>query len=992
MKGLKACLLSVLCLSLSLSLAAQVVTTYNINKYGGLPSDMVYSACIDRLGYLWLCTNNGVARYNGYELKTYNVTDGLPSNDVWGLYPDKKNRLWLRTISNRLGYIAGDRYRNVYLQNIGQTLYPRHISEYAQGIFFLTGTGNSRTLYPNVLCLEKNDTLTFSPYYFHNANETHTNLIADLVDSTVFRYRLDGQGRPVPAGRCTWVPEPGVPILLLRDQYIAYRSGDPCIEALNITTCALKKLCFHDEKGHPDPVHFVDHCKGFIYVIAQRSVYKLDSAMRILHRFPMHLLAGDAARLSGERVSNFFEDSFWGRCITTRDQGLYIHYGTEEELSPLGNIDLSGYACIGNVGDSISYWWNDRSGLLAGISANSCRTRAYKLPSAMRKLVPFDKARSLLLLEKSICWFHHRTQTITPFSTGKGQDDLAHTKDIALADSSSLYTSNWNLYRVRPDRDTPSATLIGKNRYYHLEYDSLRRICWAYNSNELLIHPDAGTDIFLHDTLLKKCGINSIEKIITHRSSGNIFLKDYDILYQVDFRRKTMTRLFSNYNLREALFYVHNDRIILAGSFGILFSRINGPSDFSAPVVCPNIKHCQYYKVEDVGTLRCQLVLKTDKKSYLLHMPDDSAFRRRNNDQVPYRIILQYGDSLYALGTPQKVDVAPGLHTLQLDLINPRGNGKVSYQYTFPGIDTGWHEVSGNVLQLPPLKVGRRYTLSIMAGDNVWKSDPVSVDLYLVPLWWQTRSWQVVFWVCGVLLVLATLLAVALLTRHFVARSNDRKQRLATLELKAIHAQINPHFIFNTLNAALYFIKKKKLDDAVNHVTRFSHLLRAYLESSRNRFIRLADEISNLRNYAELQQTRFSHRFSYEIITDNRLPVYSITIPSLLLQPIVENAINHGLMPKGQGGRLTISFSSGPGQHGITCVVDDNGVGRHHSRRAGKNEVLKKESYGNLLIRELIDILNRQEQMGIEIIYLDKELPLTGTRVTILIKNPRYES
>ena len=223
-------------------------------------------------------------------------------------------------------------------------------------------------------------------------------------------------------------------------------------------------------------------------------------------------------------------------------------------------------------------------------------------------------------------------------------------------------------------------------------------------------------------------------------------------------------------------------------------------------------------------------------------------------------------------------------------------------------------------------------------------------------------------------------------THASINRKNEKERRLLELELKSMYAQINPHFIFNSLNSALYLIKKEHTDKAYNHISKFSHLLRFYLKSSRNRYITLAEEITNLRNYIELQQTRFAHTFSYEITVDPSISAGTIKIPSLLLQPIVENAINHGLLPR-ESGRLSISIKEGTLVGSIQCIIEDNGIGRGQSK-ANRGEA-EKESYGSDLIKELITTFNRYERTNITIEYIDKQLPETGTVVIVNINNPR---
>jgi LytS/YehU family sensor histidine kinase len=227
------------------------------------------------------------------------------------------------------------------------------------------------------------------------------------------------------------------------------------------------------------------------------------------------------------------------------------------------------------------------------------------------------------------------------------------------------------------------------------------------------------------------------------------------------------------------------------------------------------------------------------------------------------------------------------------------------------------------------------------------------------------------------------------ITRRIVLRAQFRKNLQMELELKSIHAQINPHFIFNTLNSALLLVSNKKMDEAYAHISRFSKLLRAYLKSSRNKYITINEEVNNLKNYLDLQQTRFKDKFNYEIFVSEEISEDLVKIPTLLIQPFAENAINHGILPKDGSGILKIEFRSKIKEGILQCIIDDDGVGRKKSKE--NNSLLgKKESYGNLLINDLIDIFNRYEDLKIDIVYVDKEPPLTGTTVTINIKNIKY--
>ena len=275
------------------------------------------------------------------------------------------------------------------------------------------------------------------------------------------------------------------------------------------------------------------------------------------------------------------------------------------------------------------------------------------------------------------------------------------------------------------------------------------------------------------------------------------------------------------------------------------------------------------------------------------------------------------------------------------------------------------------------------YPCVVTVYDKVWKSKPIKVMIHIAPYWYQTRQMKQIIWgsvIIGLILVTSLVIFV---TRRLVIISNKKRNARMELELKSIYAQINPHFIFNSLNSALLLVSKQKTDEAYAHISKFSRLLRSYIKSSRNKHILLADEIKNLTNYIDLQQVRFKDKFRYNIQLAPDVDPARIFIPSLLLQPFVENAIEHGLLAKENAGNLLIDFKKQGNM--LHCIIEDDGIGRKESKLSKIPNPTKEESYGELLIKDLVTIFNKYEHMNIAVDYEDKAAPLTGTIVTIKI-------
>ena len=149
--------------------------------------------------------------------------------------------------------------------------------------------------------------------------------------------------------------------------------------------------------------------------------------------------------------------------------------------------------------------------------------------------------------------------------------------------------------------------------------------------------------------------------------------------------------------------------------------------------------------------------------------------------------------------------------------------------------------------------------------------------------------------------------------------------------MSALRAQMNPHFIFNSLNSIDNYILRNKTQEASDYLNRFSKLIRLILQNSQSSYISLQDELEALRLYIEMESLRFNHKFDYRVSIQSGLYPESIEIPPMLIQPYVENAIWHGLMQKKEKGHLEIVIT----REGdlLKCIIEDDGIGREASRK-----------------------------------------------------------
>ncbi len=218
-----------------------------------------------------------------------------------------------------------------------------------------------------------------------------------------------------------------------------------------------------------------------------------------------------------------------------------------------------------------------------------------------------------------------------------------------------------------------------------------------------------------------------------------------------------------------------------------------------------------------------------------------------------------------------------------------------------------------------------------------------------------------------------------------IQRKNEQIEGMnRELEKRMLRAQMDPHFIFNALNAIQHLIASNNKKLALSYLAKFSKLVRMVLENSINTQVPIADEISLLERYLELETLRFQSQFTYQIVVDEAIDVYGIEVPFLLIQPYVENALVHGLRHRMVGGHLLVAFTLT--EEGLRCRVEDNGVGRAAAGRY--RQATKAPSRGMSVTQQRLISLNDQTSSDTEIDIIDlydSHRQAQGTRVDILL-------
>lgn len=315
-------------------------------------------------------------------------------------------------------------------------------------------------------------------------------------------------------------------------------------------------------------------------------------------------------------------------------------------------------------------------------------------------------------------------------------------------------------------------------------------------------------------------------------------------------------------------------------------------------------------------------------------------------------------------------------------------SSEYNYAYKLEGADKDW--VTGGTrsyVSYAGLSDGNyRFVAKVCNNDGQW-SDPVSLYSFTItPPFWKTW-WFLTTAIALILLLMWWRYRVKLTSVHAIAmKEAEFQKKVSALELKALRAQMNPHFVFNALNSIQKFILEKDHLTAAQYLTKFSRLIRLILEQSDQHLIGLDKELELLQHYLEIEAMRFDKKFEWKINVAPDIAIGNTILPTLLVQPFIENAIWHGLLHKDGPRKLLIDFKlSEPYLH---VFIEDNGIGLKAATELKSKASLKNKSLGMQITKDRMAVIDVLLGIQTKLSLVDLTDPtgaVIGTRVEIVI-------
>lgn len=1002
----------------------------HINLQQGLSQGSVYGIIQDHWGYMWFGTQDGLNKYDGYQFTVYrhnrNDSASLSDNFINAVCEDRSGKfLWVGTLSGGLNLLnrQTNSFRSYQVKDDGTGISSNTVSCIYQDHNGDLWVGTDNGL--NRIVRDQQGNLTFTKF-FHNAadpNSLSNNYVTCILEDDQKNLwigtrrglnRYDPQTHSfrlfLMKSDTTKRKYNDVSALYEDDKHnlLAGTQGGGLFKcALSSAVIEFTTVPFEGIQRNEVSAILQDPEKKFWIAFREEGLVRWDPETGDhlqLRTNPMQ-----PKSLSNDRVSTLCSDTFGNTWIGTLNginrlnitNRKFIFYQNKPGLPE--DIHNSIFAIVKDHDGRI--WTGTRAGLFCLASGKQPEAYLHQKGSSHYRLDE-DAVRALLIDNHGTLWAGTEKGTIETVDPVK-KTFASYPVDAELNENpvyvmrqdkkNILWLGTFNgLYSMDP--------ATGKFRHYDWQKTintntKIREIrSMALDKDDNLWIGTRGAGAFLFDTKNETFRHFANDPNDPHSLSHNVVACIY-VDNTTDIVWLGTSSGFNKYENGKFYSYTEHDGLpndvvygILPDDFGYLWlSTNNGVSrysvrdntfrnyDTSDGLQSSEFNAGGYYKSEDGelffggingynsfypekivdNTLKPEVVL-TGFKVFNEDVSLDSAMEYIDHIDLTYR------------------DYVFSLEFAAIHLTAPEKN---QYAYMLEGFDHEWVYTQRRFATYTNLDPGT-YTFRVKASNNdsLWNDDGLSLTIRIAPPFWQT--WW--FYALVILFVAGMIYSVYQVRVNQIQKEEKLKtefnKKFAEIEMTALRAQMNPHFLFNCLNSINRYIVRNDPEAASNYLTKFSRLIRLILQNSKSQTISLKNELEALKLYIEMEEMRFENRFDYTLHLAEDVEAEYIEVPPLLLQPYVENAIWHGLMHKESRGRLTIDIRKENGL--LKCIIEDNGVGRAKAAELKSKSATRNKSMGMKITTDRLSLY--QAQTSVEITDLQDETGNPcGTRVLL---------
>jgi ligand-binding sensor domain-containing protein len=922
------------------------------NSDGELINSNVHDMLQDNEGYIWFATENGLSRFDGSKAVNYGISDGLPAGAITALTKDNAGNIYAGTKRKGIYLFEDNRFRLVVTDT--NAVLPNQTIVYQEGIFYslrkgfrVAAANTNKILTTNIqfpqgvkpLCIYKgkNETLlagtTDGIYKIENTSATKTS-IQNLYHKKVYSITEYMDMLVVATDDA---------ILLLRENNV--------IQKLPVLLAGGETIqnCIIDQNEQT----WVSTSENKLLLCTENRFTRLDTML------PQHSSA----------FKNIMSDNEGNVWVSAFGEGVFCFYN----MYCTNYTNTSGLSnpCITSMLNTAenSLFITTSTGIFHLQGNTFTQVAPEKL--AHKEFVSLHQSGNKIIACKSDTVQETSTLTgIKPYTI-----EIKNASVYATTPTSGIVYGRWNNMLFREINGKSDTILLGKyskaNKINCIYEAAEGSILCGTNNGLYKIAKDDSVSFFTQKELAS--AVNCITaggdgKLYVGTATGIVVMYDNKItdFWQIGTKNSSWVT---------ALIYDNKGRLWAGTLSGLYLYYPSGKKIVFDKETCLQSKEVTSLAYNStanilwVGTNRGLSKIDITKFDALKTFRPVAFFKSvRTQDattKVYNELFLPHNRNNF---------------TLRFSAVHLTNPGSVKFLFKID--DHAWEPATGRQVEFGSMPYGKHVISLVAENDRGEQGPATSLTVTIATPWWATW-WFRILSACTVLGI-----AVILIRWRFMYEKKKQKEQLelqnkiSELRHQALNASMNPHFIFNSLNSIQQFINTHNTEDASEYLGKFARLIRLQLNSGSKTYITLDEELDRLSMYLELEKIRFGETLNYTINAEEVINTKHVLIPNMILQPFVENALWHGILPMKSQGAVHVAFAQNNGRLKVT--IDDDGIGIRESEK--RKNMNTHRSLGMHMIQERIKLLEKLNGEHIHISVSDKadiDKKLHGTIVEI---------
>jgi len=918
----------------------------------GLPSMMTYEMVQDSHGVLWVGTENGLVSFDGEDFQTYTHPQ-LIDNDIIEIALDKNGRVYFLNLSDQFGYVEEDvvyiinidsldnKVSNIVITDKGCYVKSRNFYEFSQ-------IDKERFSFKktDVNCFFKKNN-QYQEGIITKSKKKYERIKSESYDFEFEYYSQKNYGKSKD------------------NRYFYYGSFYEFIEV----DTAVNYLIGKD--------NFLRYTKSYgkSFLIYNKGVRLYDSKTSKIHSL-----------LKSKSINTVFVDKERNIWLSTRNEGIIKIPHIDFQLSS----KFKGYSNNYGINDFVqddngNIYLGTTTGQILVYSKNETLIKEIS-SSPLLKAVSLKKYGEYVygISDKALIAIHQETLEYEIFV-----NEQMALKNFIIEKDTFYIGARDGIYKSKLE-DFPNVEVVDVEAHIldsywvnDMHFDDSSQSLYAATSTGLFKIDSSGASrpIFIEGK--KEYNVSSILEgkqnsiWIGTRSAGAIKIRNDTMVEKYN----VSNGLVSN-NVNSLA--ISDNKLIVSTVNGVGIKDILGNEKRTinelGGVIPKDIFHCDM--IDDDYWLSSNSGLSIIKK-------DQLKYFRKAGPILSIKNIYANGDKIKL---EDEIEFSHTVSNIQINLRNvshQNGNYK-SIKFRILPSDTSWQYSKEPVIRFQSLKYGSYNIEAIGLNSLSEEGNKISLSFTISPPWWQT-TWA---WVAGfIFAIFAIQLIIKYRTQRIrkeEATKRDYLTQINHIKDQALQLQMNPHFIFNSLNAIQNFIGTDEEEMTMNYLARFARLIRLIFEHSKGNTITLEEELEFMNLYLDLEKLRFKEKVKIHVNVDSEIQKAKdlINVPPLLIQPIVENSFKHGLFHKKGDGNLYITYDLEESILNIT--IEDDGIGREESGKISQQNSEKQVSSGIKTTIERIDLLNFGKDKSLNSVQVedlfDEYGNASGTKTTLILE------